>query len=463
MRIDDQVFAIASRMAARLWLGWLLAFPMGAAAVYVPCQPVPPVADNRNPFIALYEPFDAVGERAVRLVDLCYGTYLSWVEKAFGKPGNVQLDRRFELYRPADFPPSQKLPLIIWAHGNGSTQAMDVKGRDGNYPALETRVRPALRNGFAFMSVEFRHPRVSIPYRPPPPPPPPEPDRPEFDVANTDIATAVQWVRWRADDLGVDADNIFLLGKSRGSLSILTALMPDQARVATAGEPYAASSSKPRAVFAIQAQTSYDHDQLRDLLVLKEATATALQRIVQLPLEFPSCLGDGSAYDYHCHFDRVDPVFLTEGSALSELDEDDPPVWLRYERAPTDPERGRIVPLGLTVARAGADQNAGLCFEPAPLRCLDVHHPNFGLALRMRFLELGVHTGSRAQVFVQYADATDPDWAEERFFDSYTCFFIQHLTPEGNLRRKAARTTPDCALHETDVWPAITGRRQRAP
>ncbi|HET8869068.1 MAG TPA: hypothetical protein VFM48_01360 [Aquabacterium sp.] len=424
-----------------------------ADTIYKPCTVVPQSTDGSNPFSKYFAPYTFNGVTAQRAANLCYGTYLQWSEQAFGKTSDVTLDRRFEMFRPGSLPLRQKLPLVIFAHPNGGTERMEGKGVSGNYPDLTGKVMPAITNGFAFMSIEFRHPRGSTPYKAPAPPPPPEPGRDEYSIPNTDIATAVQWARSRADDLGIDVDNIFLLGQSRGSLSVLTALMPDQIATGTGFQDYQYFSSKPRAVFAVQAQTTYRHSQLRDLFLTPYASASANASISTLPLEFPSCLSGQPTFNYYCYFDKEDPIFHISGSALNELDNTDPPVWLRYERSPTDPMKQVITPIGMGVGVAGGDQSKGLCYEPDVPGCFDVHHPNFGLALRLRYLQLPVTAGRSAYVFAQFADGSNVDYASSHFYDDYQCFFIQNLTPAGKVLRKAASNTPDCALHESDVWP----------
>lgn len=446
--------ALAAFLAAAALANFADAQTTSQATTYTPCTVVPPSTDGSNPFAQYFSTYTFNGVTAQRAVKLCYGTYLKWDEQAFGKTSDVTLDRRFEMFRPGTIPLRQKVPLIIFAHPNGGTERMEGKGT-GNYPDLTGKVIPAISNGFAFMSIEFRHPRGSTPYKAPAPPPPPESGRDEYSIPNTDIATAIQWARSRADDLGIDADNIFLLGQSRGSLGVLTALMPDQIVTGTGYQSYQYFSSKPRAAFAAQAQTTYKHNQLRDLFLMPYASASANAAISALSLEFPSCLDGQPTFNYACYFDKEDPIFDISGSALNELDNNDPPVWLRYERSPTDPMKQVITPIGMGVGLAGEDQRKGLCYEPGVPGCFDVHHPNFGLALRLRYLQLPAKAGRSAYVFVQYADGTNVDYASSHFYDNYQCFFIQNLTPAGNILRKAASNTPDCALHESDVWPPV--------
>jgi hypothetical protein len=461
--IGSAVFAAAIFSGSACWAPLAMAQQPEA---YTPCTVVPRATSGAvNPFAQHFVPYAVGPTQMLRAANLCYGnSALDWREKRYGSPvtdpfvpDNVRLDRRFEMYRPgAPTELRQKVPLVIYAHPNGASERM--AGLDGLAPTeyFEKRVLQAVNNGFAFMSVQFRHPRASLPDLPGGPPPS-EP----FAIPNTDIATAVQWARSRADGLGIDAENIFLLGQSRGSLTVLTALMDDQRSTAPGLPDYRRESSKPRAVFGVQAQTSYRHDQLRDLFAMRYASTAASAEIWNLKPQFSECFigGKGSLFDYHCHFDKADPTFAISGSALMALDRGDPPIWLRYDRDPTDP--ATVVPIGIAIAKKGADQSKGDCFEP-PSRtgsCFDVHHANFGLALTQAFRALTQTIGQTASVTAQYGGTFSMEEASEQFYDNYYCFFIEHLTEAGNMLRKNARNTADCKLNANEPWPVSRPNR----
>jgi hypothetical protein len=83
--------------------------------------------------------------------NICYGN-VEWNEPTLG---DKLLKQTFNLYRPASAG-SNKTPLIIYAHPNGMSKALPVTG--AMYKAL---VPPALNAGYAFASLEFRHPVVN--------------------------------------------------------------------------------------------------------------------------------------------------------------------------------------------------------------------------------------------------------------------------------------------------------------
>lgn len=320
--------------------------------------------------------------------DLCYAEGLHWREAdPQDSRRNVTLHQRFDIYRPTRAPLTQALPLVIWAHPNGQSEQLGPE-------RLKELVGPAASAGFAFMSIEFRHPVASQLAATNPPTPP------RLDIPHTDIARAVQWARSRAQQLGIDPANVFLLGQSRGSLAVLTALMPDQ-RDDSHGTDYRRASSRVNAVFAVQAQTSYDHEQVRDTFIT--------------PQDWPRF--DDPLQGY--------PWFQDPGSAINEVSADDPPVMLRYARRPTHAQR--VVPLSLPDADHACPNRQ---YVPG---CFDVHHPNFGLALQRAFDRQAMGAG---RLLVQYAVPT------ERFFDGYVCFFAAHLVGAAAASAEVAESCP---------------------
>ncbi len=430
----------------RLMAG-LLCMTAGGAFAGTACTQVPLQANGHYDFASHLKPAPgAYGSTMWQSRGLCYADGTPWIERKYGTDQDAPYDQRYEMYRSNALPKKQALPLIIWAHPSGPSQVMiEGNARPGETsPLMEKLVVPAVHAGFAFMSIQFRHPRASQSV---------DPRKFDPQVPHTDIAQAVQWVRSRAADLGVDPDNIFLLGQSRGSLALLNAFMPDQ--IDRSRPDWRAQSSKPRAVFVVQAQTSYEHVELRDTFVMPQATVPV-----------PPYTQPG--FDYRAYLDRNDPPFIAPGSALAALDLMDPPFWMRYERAPTDHGNLAVVPLGTRVAPEGKDpMKEGVCYEPRAVDypgltdsgCFDEHHPNFGAALAARFLSLNPSAQQRAAVGVQYGPRrvgqAQLDKVSNHFYDDYTCFFIQNLTPAGAvLRAQAVPASQSPACRITDhPWP----------
>jgi acetyl esterase/lipase len=379
------------RAALAAWAFCVASAAPAAAAGCTPLGPADPLAEH----------FVNLGPDLVMAQDLCYAQGLHWREAdPLDSRRNVTLYQRFDIYRPKRAPLTQALPLVIWAHPNGQSEQL-------GFERLKTLVGPAASAGFTFMSIEFRHPVASQLAATQPPTPP------RLDMPHTDIARAVQWARSRAQQLGVDPENVFLLGQSRGSLAVLSALMPDQ-RDDGSGTDYLRASSRVNAVFAVQAQTSYEHAQVRDTFIVAP--------------DWPRF--DDPLLGY--------PWFRDPGSAINEVSDNAPPVMLRYDRRPTEAQR--VVPLGMREADGSCPT------RPDVPGCFDVHHPNFGLALRQAFDR---HPMAADRLVVQYAVPS------AHFFDGYACFFAGHLVGAAAASADTAAACPVGA----GAQPVSAGRR----
>ncbi len=315
-------------------------------------------------------------------------------------------------------------------------------------------------------------------------------------LPSTDIAAAVQFAKLNAGRLMIDPTNIFLVGQSRGSLSVLTALMADQKKASlNAGdEPYLAQSSIPQAVFVAQAQSTYVTSEIETTFLKNYASTQVTNQILAKNVQFPLCreFTTSGRFDYRCHFDngvqRVSNTIGTPLSAIQELGKTEPPIWLRYDRTP--PSLASVTPVGAYVNNAGdyqdqadIDNNSANCYEAGAnqsVACFDVHHPNFGLKLRKTYLALPP-TGRTAYVFVQYANTSDAagrSLAGQKFYENYYCFFMNYqtadgivhatITPGGEAKRKASvieenkqrdanhqKSVSQCQLAEADTWPSV--------
>lgn len=286
-------------------------------------------------------------------MDLCYGP-AAWREPALG---GRWLEQRFDFYRAGG---AQPAPLVIWAHPNGSSKSI----APGSV-AYSTLVAPALAAGFSFASIEFRHPVVNEA----------EADSPtNAGVPHRDIARALQFIRANAAALGIDRRNVFLIGGSRGTLGLWTALQDDMADPA-ASDPVLRQSTRVNAVFAFNAQTTYDGDEFADLFLLPpdDAIHRAAWRLEH-------------------------PKYAQFGSAVRSVSADDPPVMLRYDQSFI----GRKVTL-------------------QELEAVDeVHYPDFGLALCDAYQRAGIAQRCLAEGAPRFDDM-------RQGYAGYIDFFRQHL------------------------------------
>ncbi|MCX7034859.1 MAG: hypothetical protein NT046_12995 [Arenimonas sp.] len=290
--------------------------------------------------------------------DLCYGP-AAWREPSL--PDRRWLQQRIDYY-PAQ-PGILSAPLIIYAHANGATKSIAPGSRE--YLMLVT---PALNAGFAFVSVEFRHPVVNSG----------EADSPTNPgVPHHDIARAVQFIRANAPALDIDSRNIFLLARSRGTLSLWTALQNDLADP-NASDPVLRESSRVNAVYAYNAQTTYDGQEFAELFIVP---------------------GDREAYK--TNFRLRYPKYEQFGSAVRSVTADDPPVKLFY-----------------------ASTFVGRLVTAQELETMDsVHYPGFGVELCAAYQRAGIPEKCEVSHDPPYPDAS------QVFGDRYVEFFRQYLRP----------------------------------
>ncbi len=112
-------------------------------------------------------------------------------------------DQRYDFYRPAE---GDRAPLILMVHGGGWRRGDKDAAR-----VVDNKVDRWLPRGIAFASVNYRM----------------QPKAPPLEQAR-DLARALADVQHRAQKLGIDSDNIVLMGHSAGAhLVALLAARPD--------------------------------------------------------------------------------------------------------------------------------------------------------------------------------------------------------------------------------------------
>ena len=287
--------------------------------------------------------------------DICYGT-AAWREQTLGGTWQQQ---RLDFYRAPGVGGGTLAPLIVWAHPNGSSKSI-VPGSAADNVLLQ----PALAAGFSFASIEFRHPVANAN----------EADSPTNPgVPHYDLARALQFLRANAAALGIDRRNVFVVGGSRGTLSLWTVLQNDMA-IPTSPDPVARQSTRANAAFAYNAQTTYDGREFADLFLV-EADRPAFKAAWQ----------------------TQHPKYAQYGSSIQSASADDPPVMLRYDQSFI----GRLV-------------------TQAELATVDyVHYPDYGLAMCAAYRMAGI--GARCTV------EAGPQFDGMAGYSGYVDFFRQHL------------------------------------
>lgn len=123
----------------------------------------------------------------------------SWFDPAVGQELRQDLD-----FFPLDHGQCAS-PLILYIHPPLDTKT--IQPRRG--PLYAGLVQVARASGFAVASIEYRPPALDDLVDPAP---------------DNDVVLARRWVHARAHQLGVDADNVFFVDQSRGTLGLRTAL-----------------------------------------------------------------------------------------------------------------------------------------------------------------------------------------------------------------------------------------------
>ncbi|MGO1003665.1 alpha/beta hydrolase [Lysobacter sp. CA196] len=248
---------------------------------------------------------------------LCYGAEV-WPEPTLG---GRTLEQQFDFYRAPSTAPTS---LIVWAHPNGMSKALPEDS-----PMYQALVVPALRAGFSFASIEFRHPVTNEAL--------PNSDS-DPRVPHYDLAYALQFIRANAEALNIDKRNVFLVGQSRGTLAVWTALQDDM-RDPDSPDPVARQSTRVNAVYAVNAQTTYSGAEFARRFLIQDDRAR-----------------------FTAAFNRQHPKHEQFGSAIGSVNagvKPDPPVRLIYDSQ----EVGRLLSL--------QEMNQ---HDP-------IHYPDFGPAL----------------------------------------------------------------------------------
>jgi acetyl esterase/lipase len=148
-----------------------------------------------------------------------------------------------DLYAPKG---RDKAPVLVAVHGGG-WQAGTRKSYAHWGPYLA-------ENGYAVFSIDYRLSK---------------PGAKTYPAAVYDVKAAVQYVRAKAADLGVDPERIALIGDSAGGhLAALVALAGEEPAYSSEyrNDPYAATSPKVKAVVGVYGvydmQRQWEHDQL---------------------------------------------------------------------------------------------------------------------------------------------------------------------------------------------------------
>jgi len=237
-------------------------------------------------------------------------------------------------------------PLYIFIHGGGWTSGDKAE----RLPIFQ----PFLKRGISCASINYR----LTPGNPLPTP-------------VHDAARAIQFLRSRADELGIRKDRIVLTGGSAGACTSLWLACHDDLADPDSADPVARESTRVQGAFANAGQTSIDPPQILDWLGPKVLD----HRMT------PSAVGAKDSAEAMANYAQYEPLYK-EFSPWNHVSSDDPPLLLSYDADTTLPSK---------------DAGHG------------IHHPVYGVKMKERcdsvgqecHLFLGGVTDSK-----KYSDAT---------------------------------------------------------
>jgi para-nitrobenzyl esterase len=248
----------------------------------------------------------------------------------------------FDIYLPASDEPT---PLLIYIHGGGFT------GGSRDTTDSEEFVVPYLAEGVAFATIDYRL-LVS-----------PDPDG--VIKSLEDSTRCLQFIRYHAEQLNIDPDNIILMGGSAGAGTSLWIGFNDDMVDPYAEDPVLRHSTRVTAVIAIATQATYDigkwtsvvfEDYNLDLLELADLLGLAQRLLDFYGITDVETFESQEILEYRA---RVDMLGL--------MDAEDPPFFVQNDLEPA-------------VGPGSAPLSVNLAF----------HHANHALVLAEQADEIGL-------------------------------------------------------------------------
>jgi acetyl esterase/lipase len=251
-------------------------------------------------------------------------------------------------------------PLVIFFHGGGF-----IGGDKSTIPAW--LVDLCLAKGISVASANYRLSTQS-----------------PFPAPMQDGARAIQYVRLKAKELGIDPSRIAACGNSAGAgISLWTGFHDDLADPGNP-DPVLRQSSRVACLGLVGAQTSYDPRFIKQLI-----GGRAHEHIALKPLFGVTSAAEADSPRLHRLYE--------ESSALNYVSPDDPPVILFY----SEPD---------TPLPPDAPPGKG------------IHHPRFGAALKAMLDPLGVEC-----ILRHNDDYRGQEHPQQAMYGDLVDFFARHL------------------------------------
>lgn len=241
-------------------------------------------------------------------------------------------------------------PLVIYIHGGGFTGGSHKKV-SGN------KIQRYLKAGIHHASVEYRlmkHARLP--------------------AAHEDAVRAIQFIRSKADDWGIDKARIAAYGGSAGAQLVAYLAWGDDFADPKSDDPIARESSRLKAVAPLAGQSSLDLDWW----------------VENIP-GYKRAYHDNNRSDLDVS-DVEMRALVKELSIINHISSDDPPTFMNYNMKPDDQ----------------------IPDDPRRARGWSIHHVNFGIVMEEKLRNAGV------EVHLKYPQIQLP-------YDNDVSFLIHHL------------------------------------
>ncbi len=204
----------------------------------------------------------------------------------------------------------QPTPLMLFIHGGGW-------GSGNRLTKLAGTLEPVLAAGISVASVEYRFIGEAIA----------EGVEPPVKAPMHDAARALQFVRSKAAEWGIDKERVVVAGGSAGGCTALWLAFHDDLADPASADPVARESTRPLAVAVRNAQTSLDPDHLRTWIPGLGYGGHAFGFIA-------APTGENDAFARFQAARRKILPWIAEYSPYALVSADDPPVYLYYESPP---------------------------------------------------------------------------------------------------------------------------------
>ncbi len=255
---------------------------------------------------------------------------------------------------------SAPTPVVVFFHGGGF-----IGGDKKSVPGW--LVSRCLEQGISVVSANYRLSKQA-----------------PFPAPMLDGARAIQFLRLKAKELGIDPDRIAACGNSAGAGIALWVGFHDDLAESGNNDPVLRQSSRLACMGVVGAQSSYDPRFIKQLI-----GGRAHEHVALKPLFGVNSIADSESPRIHKLYEQASP--------LNYVSSDDPPVILFYSEA--------NAPLPPT-ARAGEG----------------IHHPRFGAALKAMLDPLGV------ECTVHHSDDyRRQEQSERAMHEDLVGFFASHL------------------------------------